>query len=55
MMGICERLAASIADPRDPVRVVHGLEDILQARIFAIACGYNTMSRPARLMPPAPL
>jgi len=40
-MGICERLAACIADPRDPSRVVHALDDILRARIFAIACGYE--------------
>jgi hypothetical protein len=41
MMGICGRLAACIADPRDPARVVHRLDDILRARIFAIACGYE--------------
>jgi hypothetical protein len=41
MMGICGRLAACIADPRDPARVVHRFEDILRARIFAIACGYE--------------
>jgi hypothetical protein len=41
MMGICGRLAACVADPRDPTRVVHRLEDILRARMFAIACGYE--------------
>ncbi|SDS59161.1 IS1380 family transposase [Erythrobacter sp. HL-111] len=41
MMGLCQRLAACIADPRDPARVVHRLEDILRARMFAIACGYE--------------
>ncbi|WP_010335923.1 IS1380 family transposase, partial [Sphingobium yanoikuyae] len=40
-MGICRRLAACIADPRDPVRVIHRLDDILRARMFAIACGYE--------------
>ena len=40
-MGICQRLAACIADRRDPGRVVHRLDDILRARIFAIACGYE--------------
>ena len=40
-MGICERLAACIADRRDPSRVVHALDDILRARIFAITCGYE--------------
>jgi hypothetical protein len=41
MMGICQRLAACIADPRDPTRVVHRLEDIFLARVLAIACGYE--------------
>lgn len=40
-MEICGRLAACIADRRDPSRVVHKLDDILRARIFAIACGYE--------------
>nr|WP_039391145.1 IS1380 family transposase [Novosphingobium sp. MBES04] len=40
-MGICRRLAACIADPRDPMRVIHRLDDILRARMFAIACGYE--------------
>ncbi len=40
-IGICQRLAACIADRRDPGRVVHRLDDILRARIFAIACGYE--------------
>ena len=41
LMGICERLAACIADPRDPSRIVHSLTDILRARVLAIACGYE--------------
>ena len=40
-MGICDRLAACIADPRDPSRVVHTAADILRARVLAIACGYE--------------
>ena len=40
-LGIADKLAALIADPRDPTRVRHGLADILRARIFAIACGYE--------------
>src|SRR3546814_10912876 len=40
-MGICQRLAACIADPRDPARVIHRLDDILRARIFAISCDYE--------------
>ena len=40
-MGIAGRLASCIADPRDQSRVVHGLGDIMQARMLAIACGYE--------------
>jgi Transposase DDE domain group 1 len=40
-LGLCDRLAALIADPRDPSRVVHPLADILRARTLAIACGYE--------------
>src|SRR3546814_4784206 len=40
-MGICQRLAACIADPRDPARVIHRLDDILRARVFALAFGYE--------------
>ncbi len=39
-LGLCDRLASLIADPRDPSRVIHPLADILRARILAIACGY---------------
>ena len=38
-LGIAEKLAAVITDPRDPMRVVHSLPDILRARMLAIASG----------------
>lgn len=40
-LAIAEKLAAVIADPRDPLRLVHQLPEILRARILAIACGYE--------------
>ena len=40
-LAICAQLAACIADPRDPARVIHKLDDILRARILAICCGYE--------------
>ncbi len=40
-LQLAERLAAVIQDPRDPARVKHAMADILRARIFAIACGYE--------------
>ena len=45
-MGICGRLAACIADRRDPTRVTHKLDDILRARILAICCGYEDAAVP---------
>src|SRR5271168_1757011 len=40
-LGIADKLAALIADPRDPNLVTHSVADILRARILAIACGYE--------------
>jgi hypothetical protein len=40
-LGLAERLAAVIPDGRDASRVIHRLPDILRARMFAIACGYE--------------
>lgn len=40
-LQLANRLAAAIHDPRDPGRVTHAMADILRARIFAIACGYE--------------
>src|SRR3954468_21213314 len=40
-MGIADMLAALITDPRDPALVTHSIADILRARMFAIACGYE--------------
>lgn len=40
-LGLADRLAAVIADDRDPTRITHRLADILRARILAIACGWE--------------
>jgi hypothetical protein len=40
-LGIAERLARFIPDRRDPERVKHAILDMIRARIFAIACGYE--------------
>jgi hypothetical protein len=40
-LGLAERLATVIPDERDASRVTHRLPDILRARIFATACGYE--------------
>ena len=40
-VGIAQRLASLIADPRNPLLITHSVEDILRARMLAIACGYE--------------
>ena len=40
-LGIVDRLAGLIADPRDPALITHSLASILRARVLAIACGYE--------------
>ena len=40
-IGVAGRLAALFPDGRDPLRVTHSVEDIVRARMLAIACGYE--------------
>jgi hypothetical protein len=40
-LGLADRLAQLIADPRNPLLVTHSVADILRARMLAIACGYE--------------
>jgi hypothetical protein len=40
-IGIAQTLASLIADPRNPLLVMHSVADILRARMLAIACGYE--------------
>jgi len=40
-LGVAERLARCIPDRRDFSRIVHTLTDMIRARVFAIACGYE--------------
>ena len=40
-IGLADRLARLIADPRNPLFVTHSVTDILRARMLAIACGYE--------------
>lgn len=40
-LGIADRLAACVADPRAAGRVVHGIADILRFRMLMIAAGYE--------------
>jgi hypothetical protein len=38
--ALAKTLAALIDDPRNPAHITHTIEDILKARMLAIACGY---------------
>ena len=40
-LGIAERLAACMADRRDPTRIDHTLAEMLRLRMFLIAAGYE--------------
>ena len=40
-LGIADRLASCLADARDPASTIHSYADMIRARLFAIACGYE--------------
>ena len=40
-LGLADRLAACVADPRSPERVIHSVADILRFRMLMIAAGYE--------------
>lgn len=47
-LGLTGRLAACLADPREPGKVIHSLRDMLRQRIFGICCGYGDTNDVAR-------
>ena len=40
-LGVCWRLANTMTDRRDPNRIRHEMFEMVMARVFAIACGYE--------------
>ncbi len=40
-LGIAELLACRVTDERDPASTTHSYADMIRARMFAIACGYE--------------
>jgi len=40
-LGIADLLASCVSDARDPASTVHSYADMMRARMFAIACGYE--------------
>lgn len=39
-LGLSQALAACVSDARQPNKVAHGMQPLLQQRMFGIACGY---------------
>lgn len=48
-MGLTERMAGAMRDPREAGKVRHPLHAMLQERVLAIACGYPDANDAARL------
>jgi hypothetical protein len=48
-LGIAQRLAASLKDPRDPDRITHTLAEIIRFRLLSIAAGYEDGNDAAHL------
>ncbi len=40
-LGLAARLAGCLTDARDPASTTHSYADMIRARLFAIACGYE--------------
>ena len=40
-LGIADLLASRVTDERDPASTIHTYADMIRARMFAIACGYE--------------
>ena len=40
-LGIAGLFASCLPDQRDPARVQHGYDEMIRARMLAIACGYE--------------
>ena len=40
-LGLADRDAGCLADARDPESTIHSHADMIRARLFAVACGYE--------------
>ena len=50
-LGLTKRLGQLLPDPRDPDRITHPLETLLQQRLYGLALGYEDRERSRRLAP----
>jgi hypothetical protein len=49
-LGVTERLAGSLRDPRQPGKIDHALIELVRQRVYGIACGYADCNDAARLV-----
>jgi len=43
-LGLLERAAAVLSDPRDPERITHSVTDMLKQRVFGLCLGYEDLN-----------
>lgn len=48
-LGLMDALAACLHDRRDPERIRHSLKELLEQRVYGMACGYEDCNDSARL------
>jgi hypothetical protein len=48
-LGVTERLARSLRDPRQPGKIDHALIELVRQRVYGIACGYADCNDAARM------
>jgi hypothetical protein len=48
-LGLTERLASCIVDPRQAGKVEHSIQDLVRQRLYGIACGYADCNDASRL------
>lgn len=48
-LRLTDRLAACLADRRDPDKIRHTIQDLVRQRVFGLACGYEDGNDAARL------
>src|SRR5262249_29917693 len=48
-LGLLDRVAKVVADPRDPTRIVHSLASMLKQRVYGLCLGYEDLNDHAQL------
>ncbi|GIK83179.1 MAG: IS1380 family transposase [Alphaproteobacteria bacterium] len=43
-LGLLQRVAAVVTDPRDPQRITHSVADMLKQRVFGLCLGYEDLN-----------